>query len=142
MPTIAVPSIASVAKKWARRAASAGTEYEEGVKNTTRSWAANTAAAEKNYQAGVAAAASAGRFGKGVTRAGDAKWKRGATEKGPMRFAQGVQVAEGDYSAGMGPVLEAIGRIDLPPKGPRGSDSNISRVSAIAKGLHQLRVGK
>lgn len=142
MASAQVPSIARVAAKWARRAGSAGAEYEEGVRSTTKDWAANTAAAEKNFVAGVTAAANAGRFGRGVQKAGNARWKRNASEKGPMRFSQGVQLAEGDYAGQMGPVLEAISRIDLPLKGIRGSDANIGRVAALAKGLHQLRVGK
>lgn len=142
MPPAIAPPIARVAAKWARRAASAGSEYEEGVRTTTRDWAAATVAAEKNYQAGVTAAASAGRFGKGVQRAGNSKWKKGAMEKGPARFSQGVSIAEPDYSAQMGPVLEVIGRTDLPPRGPAGSDGNIQRVAALSKALRALKVGR
>lgn len=142
MPAASTPPIARVAAKWARRAASASSEYEEGVRTTTKSWAANTAAAEKNYQLGVTDAASKGRFGKGVQRAGDARWKKGAAEKGPTRFAQGVSIAEPDYAGQMAPVLEVIGRTDLPPRGPAGSDSNFQRVTAIGKALRALKLGR
>lgn len=133
-----VPSVSRVAQKWARRAGSAGQEYAEGVANTPKSWQANTQAAEKNFAAGVQAAVSAGRFGKGVARAGDTKWKKNATEKGPMRFAQGVQSAEGDYASQVGPFLELIGRTNLPERGPTGSEGNYGRVAAIGKALRQL----
>jgi hypothetical protein len=133
-----VPSVGKVAAKWARRAGSAGQEYTEGVQTTSRSWAAAAAAGEKNYVAGVTAAASAGRFGKGVNRAGDAKWKKGASEKGPARYSQGVAVAEQDYAAQVGPYLEAIGRVNLPERGPTGSEGNYGRVAAIGKALRQL----
>ena len=139
MAAAVVPSAATAAAKWARRAGSAGDEYSKGVAATTKSWAAASAAAEKNYQSGVVAAAGAGKFGKGVNRAGDAKWKKGATEKGPMRYAQGVGVAEGDYSSGMAPYLELIGRTDLPMRGPTGSDGNYQRVTAIGKALRALK---
>ncbi len=142
MPPAIVPPVNRVAEKWARRAASAAGEYEEGVKMTPKSWQAASAAAENNYKAGVTAAAGAGRFGKGVARAGDTKWKRGATEKGPTRFAQGVNVAQGDYSAQVAPFLEAIGRTDLPPRGPAGSEGNYSRVAAIGKALRQLKTSR
>ncbi len=138
MPPAIVPSVSRVAAKWARRSASAGQEYSEGVTMSTKSWAGAAAAAEKNYQAGVTAAASAGRFGKGVAKAGDAKWKKGATEKGPGRFAQGVAVAEGDYSAQVAPYLEAISRTDLPARGPRGSQQNYQRTVAIGTALNAL----
>jgi hypothetical protein len=142
MPPSIVPPVGRVAEKWARRAGSAGGEYQEGVQNTTRSWQGAAAAAEKNYVAGVTAAAGAGRFGKGVNKAGDAKWKKNAIEKGPMRYSQGVGVAQQDYSAAVAPFLEVIGRTDLPPRGPVGSEGNYGRVSAIGKALRALKMGR
>lgn len=142
MPPPIVPNIGRVAEKWARRAASAGGEYEQGVNTTSKSWAAAATAAEKNYQAGVTAAAAAGRFGKGVQKAGDARWKKGATEKGPARFAQGVSLAQPDYQSGFAPFLELIGRTDVPPRGPVGSEGNFTRGVVIAKALRALKVGR
>ena len=142
MPTPIVPAVGRVASKWARRAGSASGEYEEGVRNTTKSWAGAAGAAEGNYKAGVTAAAAEGRFGKGVQKAGDAKWKKGATEKGPARFAQGVQVAEQDYSTGVAPFLEIIGRTDLPARGPVGAPGNYQRSQRVGEALHKARVGR
>jgi hypothetical protein len=142
MPAPTVPAVGRVAQKWARRAASASGEYQDGVQNTPKSWQAATAAAEKNYVTGVTDAASKGRFGKGVNRAGDAKWKKNATEKGPSRYSQGVGVAEQDYSSQVAPYLEAISRTDLPARGPVGSEGNYGRVSAIGKALRALKVGR
>lgn len=142
MPPAVVPPVSRVAAKWARRAASAQQEYSEGVAMTPRSWSAAAQAAENNYRAGVTAAAGAGRYGKGVTKAGDAKWKKNAVAKGPGRFAEGVAVAEPDYSAQVGPYLEIIGRTDLPARGPAGSDQNYNRVSAIGKALRAAKVGR
>ncbi len=139
MPTPTVPPVARVAAKWARRAASASTEYQEGIQSTTADWAGAASAAEGAYKAGVAAAATAGRYGKGVNRAGTQRWKKGALDKGPSRYAQGVGVAEGDYSGQVAPFLEAIGRTDLPPRGPAGSEGNYQRSAAIGKALRQLR---
>jgi predicted RecA/RadA family phage recombinase len=138
MPPAIVPPTSRVAQKWARRAGNAGEEYAEGVRTTPKSWATAAKAAENNYKTGVTQAATAGRYGKGVDRVGDAKWKKNAAEKGPARFSQGVAVAEQDYSAQVGPYLEAIGRTDLPPRGPAGSEANYNRVSAIGKALRQL----
>lgn len=142
MPAAMVPPVSRVAGKWARRAGSAGEEYKQGVMGTQRSWSAAAQGAEGNYKQGVTAAANAGRFGKGVAKAGDAKWKRGATEKGPDRFAQGVAVAEGDYSSAVAPYLEAIGRVDLPARGPVGADGNYARSAAIGRALRALKVGR
>jgi len=129
------------AAKWNRRASSASGEYEQGV-NAATGWQAATAAAERNFEAGVQAAIGAKRFGKGVARVGDAGWKKATVAKGPPRFAQGVSVAEGDYASQVGPYLEAIGRTDLPPRGPVGSDGNFNRVMAIGKALRALKVSR
>jgi len=139
MPTPTVRPLGTVAGKWKRRAGSAGDEYRQGVEGTTKSWAASAGAAEGAYRQGVTAAATAGRFGKGVARSGDAKWKNNSAQKGPARFSQGVEMAEGDYQKGFAPYHEAIGRTDIPQRGPRGSESNYSRVSGIGKALHQLK---
>lgn len=139
MARVIVPDIGRVARKWATRAQGAGQDYTDGVNLTSRSWQANATAAGANYRAGVTAAAGAGRFEKGVARAGDAKWKRGAVEKGPARYAQGVGIAEPDYSSQMAPFLQAIGAVDLPPRGPARSPGNIARVAAIAKALGDLK---
>jgi len=135
MAAAVVPSVSRVAAKWARRAASASGEYEEGVRATTRSWAAAAGAGEGNYRTAVTAAASAGRYGKGVSRAGDSKWKKNTMEKGPGRFSQGVAVSEADYSAQVAPYLDVISKTDLPPRGPAGAETNYNRSAAIGKAL-------
>lgn len=142
MATPTIRALGSVASKWKRRAGSAGEEYAQGVASTSKDWAGAAGAAEAAYKQGVTAAAGAGRFGKGVARAGTAKWKANATSKGPVRFSQGVELAEGDYQKGFAPFHEAIGRTDLPQRGPRGSESNYGRVSGIGKALHQLKTSR
>lgn len=141
MPPVVVPSATKVAERWSRRAAAASQDYADGVNSTTRSWAAGAGAAKANWQAGVTAAAGRDAYGKGVAQAGDARWKRMTSEKGPMRFGQGVQVASGDFAAAIGPVLETIARVDLPPRGPAGSDGNYTRSAAIGRALRKLRTG-
>jgi len=142
MPPPTIRALGSVASKWKRRAGSAGEEYTTGVQSTSKDWAGAAGAAEGAYKQGVTTAANAGRFGKGVARAGTAKWKANASAKGPARFAQGVEMAEGDYQKGFAPFHEAIGRTDLPQRGPRGSESNYGRVSGIGKALHQLKTSR
>jgi len=142
MPPPSIRGLGVVASKWKRRAGSAGDEYAQGIAGTSKDWAGATAAGEAAYKQGVTTAANAGRFGKGVARAGTAKWKANATAKGPARFSQGVELAEGDYQKGFAPFHEAIGRTDLPQRGPRGSESNYGRVSGIGKALHQLKTSR
>ncbi len=139
MARVVVPSIAHVADKWSRRANQATPDYETGVSNPRRDWAQNAAAAEPAYKSGVQAAASAGRFGKGVTRVGTPKWQRNAKAKGAPRYGPGVAAAQPDYSGRFGPFLDAVGALDLPARGPRGAPENYGRVQPIGKALHELK---
>lgn len=136
-PTVPDPS--RVAQKWSRRASGAADDYKTGVETTGASWSSNATAAKDTWKTAVTAAAGRGAFEKGVARAGDAKWKANTTSKGPMRYSQGVGVAEQDYSSQVAPYLQAIGAVDLPMRGPAGSAGNIQRVAAIATALRQLK---
>lgn len=142
MPRPIVKAAADVVSKWSRRASSAGDEYRLGVSSTTADWAAATVAAAPSYQAGVQEAISAGRYQKGVTGAGTAKWKDRSVVLGPARFSQGVSAAEGAYQAGIGPVLAAISAVDLPARGATGSEGNYQRSAAIGKALRALKTGR
>jgi hypothetical protein len=139
MPPPKVPSVTQVAGKWNRRTSTAGTEYETGVRNPSVPWAQAAAAGKANYAAGVTAAIQRDGYAKGVTQAGDTRWQTKTIEKGPPRFAQGVAVSEADFAAGVAPVLEAISRVDLPPRGPRGAPQNLQRVAPIASALAALK---
>lgn len=134
-----VPDASRVADKWSRRAEGAGEDYKTGVNTTQASWSAAANAAKETWKQAVTAAAGRDAFGKGVTRAGDQKWKTGATEKGPMRYAQGVSLGKGDYTTNVGPYLQLIAGTDLPARGPAGSPGNIQRVAVLATALRKLR---
>ncbi len=136
---ISVPSAAAVSQKWVQRAGAASGAYRDGVQAVTN-WAEVTAAANDVYVQAVTEAASAGRFARGVNNAGTAKWQRNALGKGAQRFGPGVAAAQGDYQSAMGPVLQIIAGLDLPPRGPRGAPQNIERVRTVAEALHQFRL--
>lgn len=135
----AIRPVEQSAEKWSRRAAVAQTDYVQGVENPRASWAAAAQAAGQSYRQGVTAAANAGRFEAGVKAAGDERWRRGARDKGPNRFAEGVQLATGEWQRGFGPYQEAIKNLQLPARGPKGSPANLTRVSAVAGALRSLK---
>lgn len=135
-------SIKDVSEKWGRVTPQRTEDYAKGVASPLRDWGTNTKAAEANYGAGVQAAIAEKRFGKGVDKAGTLKWKKGAVEKGTVRFGPGVQAAQPDYEKGMGPVLDTIGKVTLPPRFPSGDPRNMARVASIATALHNLKIGK
>ena len=122
-------------EKWSRRAAGAIQDYSIGVQSPRTPWAAASVAAENNYKQGVTAAAGRGSYGKGVKAAGDAKWQKGATQKGPSRYAEGVSLATDDWGKGYNPYHSAIAALSLPPRGPKGSPQNLLRVNAVATTL-------
>jgi hypothetical protein len=142
MPRPNVKGLSAVVDKWKRRASSAGEEYRLGVEGTPKSWAGAAKAAAPAFAAGVQDAITRGAYAKGIDAAGDAKWKDKASKLGPSRFSQGVNEADAAYSTGVGPVLAAIGAVDLPARGPVGSEGNYSRSAMIGKALRLLRTGR
>ena len=142
MPRPVVKAAADVVAKWGRRAGSAGTEYEQGVRTTPADWAASASAAHQQWQTAVTEAAGRDAFRKGISAAGNQKWRDRAAMLGPARFAQGVAAAEPAYSAGIGPVLAAISSVDLPARGITGSEGNYGRSAAIGKALRALKTGR
>lgn len=131
----AIRSLDQIAQKWGRVASASGASYEDGVKNPTASWSAGAAAANDAWKSGVQAAVASNRFAGGVRAAGDQKWQQNTVNKGPARFAQGVQLATPDYSAGFAPYRDAIQAASLPPRGARRSPQNLQRVTAIVNAL-------
>ena len=125
--------------KWSRNTQASGADYASGVQNPRTSWSQATEAAEGNYQAGVNDAIARGAFAKGVSAAGDSKWKRGVDEKGRTRFQQGAAVSQTDYDRGFAPFKSVIEGVTLAPRGPKGQ--NYGRSQAIGEALRAAKVG-
>ena len=130
-----VKPLERIARKWIDRASVAGAEYEAGVRAPRTAWGAAAAAAGPIYRAAVVEAAGRGAFEAGVRAAGDAKWQSRSIALGPMRFAQGVQVAEADYRQKFGQIRSAIEGVTLPAKGPKGSPANVQRFQVMRDAL-------
>jgi len=142
MAAPAVKSASVSAGRWQRRASSASGEYKEGVERTGKSWQAAASAAKGNYIAGVQEAQGRDAFARGVNAAGDQKWRTNALAKGPGRFAEGVNVGQGDYERGVAPFLEVASRTDLPMRGATGSESNYQRSVTMAKAFRAAKTGR
>lgn len=140
----AIRPIEQASGRWSRRSAAAAPDYQTGVQNPRRDWAAAAAEANTVYQQAVTQAAAQGRFAAGVRKAGSAKWQQMSVQKGPGRFAEGVQISAEEWAKGFTPYHQAISAVTLPARGPRGSPQNIQRVAAIATALNQVktRAGK
>ena len=136
---VKVKSAAETREKWQRRVGQAEPDYTAGVSDPGVDWEGPTKGAEANYKEAVVKAANEGRFGRGVSKAGNEKWRRKTTEVGPARWASGVSAAGEDYDKGMAPVLSAIAGATLPTRYPSGDERNIERVRAMNKAVHAVK---
>lgn len=136
-----MPKVRSgVSNKWGNNTAASTSFYTDGVQNPRVSWQQATTNAADNQAAGVQKAISEKRFQKGVAKAGDAKWREGAINKGSARFAQGVQAGQSNYETGVAPYLSTIESTTLPPRYPKGDPRNLQRVQAIADALRKKKL--
>jgi len=135
-----IKSMDRTVEKWQRQSAVSQSEYEAGVNDPKSDWAKNTAAAENAYNQGVQAAISRKAFGKGVTKAGTARWKEQTLAKGASRWSQGISLSGDAYSTGFAPYREVIAKTVLPSRGAKGDSNNIQRVAVLAKALHDKKV--
>jgi len=136
-----IKSLSAIQEKWTRVTPGRVADYTLGIKNPKRSWESEASAAEDRYKAGVDAAATKGMYGKGIKAAGDKKWEEMALKKGPGRFSEGVYIAGPAYEKGFSKYHDAIERVTLPPKFPKGDPRNYERVRAIGTALHDEKVG-
>lgn len=130
-----IRAIELIATKWAEVTPRRSDSYAEGIANPRRSWAAGAKGAETAYEDGVRDAITRKAFGKGVTKAGDAKWARKASVNGVRNWGPGVAEAKGDYLAGFAPYREAIAACVLSPRYARRDPRNLKRVEDVVKAL-------
>jgi hypothetical protein len=135
----AIKSIKDIAKKFTDVTPQRATEYGEGVKNPRRDWETATEAAEDIYEQGVQAAIARKAFGKGVKDAGSGKYQKGVSEKGVARWPVGVRLAGPAFEKGFGIYRDEIERTTLPQRYARRDPRNLERVAAIAKALGDLK---
>jgi hypothetical protein len=139
---IKVKSAADVAAKWAEQTPGRSAYYESGVKGAGSDWETNTKASAANFKAAVSAGNIDKMFLGGVAKAGAAKYTRKAVEVGVGRFSSGVTAGKVDYQSGIEPMLATIAGLTLPARAPRGSESNLARVRAVAVALHAKRLAE
>ena len=140
MPKILLRPLDKIAEKWGKEAQSAAPYYEAGVKEPLKDWADHTVAAAPVYKAAVTAPNIDKLFVGGVKRVGTSRWQNRAVNLGVPRYAPGVAASIDWYQNSFSPYYEELSRIELPERGPRGSDQNLERVRVIMKALFQKRL--
>ena len=139
---VAIRSSREIAEKWSTVTPTRTGFYEAGVRAPKKDWARATAGAESTYKEAVTRAAAEGRFGKGVQKAGTDKWQRKAIDIGAGRWGPGVSVAAPDFEAGFAPFRDAIEKVVLKPRFPKGDPRNYERVKQIGDALHSLKIAR
>jgi hypothetical protein len=137
-----IKDAAAIAEKWAAVTPQRSGEYQKGVMNPRTPWAAAATAGAANYNAGVTASIAAKSFERGIAAAGDAAWQKGASTKGPARFAEGVSIAQPEFQAGFAPYQQVISAVNLGPRYPTGDPRNLARVATMANALRAKKMGK
>jgi hypothetical protein len=139
---IRVKDTNALAKKFVQRAGAAAGDYKAGVEATGQDWESGARAGAENFKQAVVEAANAGRFEKGIAKAGAAKFVQRASTLGAQRYPSGVGAAEGDWTRGSQPYLEAIRGMDLPPRRPKGDPANAARANFVAQRLRAIKVSQ
>lgn len=134
-----IRSSTEIAAKWASVTPQRSTDYEAGVRQPRKDWARATAAAAEAWKTGIQEAIAAGRFVKGVNRAGTSTWQEGAIIKGTARWGAGVQVAQSKYEQAFAPYRDAIEGTTLPPRFARRDPRNLLRVAAIVDAMNKTK---
>lgn len=137
-----VKDLGQSANKFATNASAGSGNYSSGVQSN-QNWATNTEAAAPTWAQGVQAAASNGRFAKGVAKVGQQKWQTNSVSKGQSRFQTAVSspAAKAAWQAGFTPYASIIAGLPKPPKGVRGSPGNYAIVQTIGDALHKAKLG-
>jgi hypothetical protein len=138
---IRIKPIEKLADKYATRGSAAGADYAEGIAYPKRDQAEAAAAAEPAYEAGVTEAIGRKAFGAGVRAAGSAKWARKSLDVGKARFPGGVTAAKADWAKGAAPILSAISAVELAPRGPKGSEQNVTRFRQVIEAARKAKLG-
>lgn len=136
---IKVKSVERAAEKFLSRASVAGPDYSFGIKDTG-DWDVKAKAGKEAFEAGMADAIARDARTKGIEKAGNAKWQSKAIALGVKRFPEGVRAAKADYIREVGPYLEVIRGLELPPRGPKGSPENFERSRVVGEALRNKKL--
>lgn len=138
---IRIKDTGALAKKFVLRAGQAQGDYKTGVEAAGADWQTRTAASGDNYANGVQAGISRKAFERGVADAGPAKYVTRASTLGAQRYPVGVGAAEGDWAKGVGPYLDELKGMELPPRRPKGDPGNQARANMVAQRLRARKIG-
>lgn len=136
---IKVKPISEATQKLVSRASGATQDYRRGIERTDNQ-AENAIAAEDAYRAGLQESFTRNARVKGLEKSGNKKWQERSLSLGANRFATGVRAGAQDYAENVKPYFEMLSRLELPPRGPKGSPENFNRSRVVGEALHQQKI--
>ncbi len=137
-----IRSLKSIAEKWGTQTPLRADEYKKGVMDPKKDWATEAMKARDTWKQAISQAITRDAYSKGIEKVGTTKWKKGATMKGPGRFAEGVQIAQPDYERGFSRFHDIISKTELPPRYPTGDQRNMERSKVMANALRQAKISQ
>jgi len=138
--TIAIKSTADIAKKWADVTPGRQAYYQAGVANAVTAWQTGATNAAAAYDAAVKSGNIKQMYVGGIKQAGAQKYQDMAVNKGAGRFSDGVTKGAPYFQSGFDPYQQTIAGITLQARAPRGSASNLQRVSQVSTALNAKRL--
>jgi len=123
--------LAASATKFSNNASGASGTYVKNASAAGQTWQDNTANAGDNFQKGVQAAIANNSFVKGVQKAGSAKYVKQIGAVAGTRYTDGTQKGAPAWQAGFGPIAQIVSGVDIGARGPRNSQQNKARSSAM-----------
>lgn len=136
----AIKSLSTIAAKWAVVSGRSGDAYQEGVEAPRKDWKSATQAANSNWEQGTQLAITRKAFKAGVDKSTTENWQKNAVDKGVPRYTAGVILSADKYERGFAPYADVIKATNLPDRKPKGDPGNITRVSVMAKALHDKKL--
>jgi hypothetical protein len=133
--------LAKSAAKFTASGQAAQPAYVANAAAAGQTWQDHTIASEPNYVTGVQQAAARGAFGKGVSKAGAAKYVKQINAVGGPRFSDGISKAGPAWQTNFGAIATQVANTTLPPRGIRGSQANKDRARAMGEAFRAAKVG-
>ena len=123
------------AAKYSTRAANASGDYKAGVLSTSKDQNARAIASAEIHKQATIEALNRGAYAAGLKKSSTQAYKDGVTKKGESRFAEGVRLSADKYATGSAPFDAARNAAANIPRGLKGSQTNLARVTAVVNAL-------
>lgn len=137
-----VRNIDDAKKRFVRNASAGAEDYKKNVAASGEAWKAGATAGRDNWTQGVQEASARDGYGKAVRATDPSYFASRAAVVGGSRYTGGVQAGADNWVEGATPYIQEAASMALPAKGPRGAAQNTERAAAVARRLHEMRVGR